>query len=108
MSALPQADPPTQTKPAKSLGRLVLGAALVLCLTVSTAYLALRYVIWPNLEWLRPTIVAHLTELAGRPVSMSAIETGFDGLQPQLVVSNLAIDGPDGSPALRVPRARIV
>lgn len=95
-------------RPAMSVGRIALGCVVGLYFLLAAGYLVLRWAVWPNLDLWRPTIQARLDELAGRPVSLARIETGFDGWRPMVVVHDLALAAPDGTEAAAVPRARLV
>lgn len=95
-------------RPAIRLGRLVLGCAVGLYFLLAAGYLVLRWAVWPNLDLWRPTIEARLSDMAGRPVSLARIETGFDGLRPMLALHDLVLAAPDGTEAAAVPRARLV
>ncbi|HMN80851.1 MAG TPA: hypothetical protein PKA20_13075, partial [Burkholderiaceae bacterium] len=95
-------------RPAIKLGRLVLGGVVGLYFLLAAGYLVLRWAVWPNLDLWRPTIEARLGELAGRPVSLARIETGFDGLRPMVVLHDLVLAAPDGAEAAAAPRARLV
>ncbi len=88
--------------------RVVRGAVYGLVLVyflLAFGYLALRYHVWPNLDDWRPRIVAHLSEVLGRPVGFAAITTSFDGWQPILQIRDLQLGATPGSdvPVLRIP-----
>ncbi len=88
--------------------KAVLALALAVYFVAGIGYLALRWYVWPRLDDWRPRIEASLARLAGAPVRIGTIRTGFDGLAPSLEVSGLHIDGPDGVPLLAVRDARAV
>lgn len=61
-------------------------------------YLALRHYVWPNVDHWRPQLVERLSMLAGRPVTVDRIDTGFDGLLPRVTITGIAVAGADGAP----------
>lgn len=97
--------PGAQTVP---YGRLIVGALLVLWFVAGLAYLGFRHYLWPRLDDWRPVLVERLSALAGRPVSIGRVTTGFEGLLPRLTVDEISVEDDDGTPALRVPRASAV
>jgi uncharacterized protein (TIGR02099 family) len=97
----------SRTRPSWA-ARVVRGAVYGLVLVyflLAFGYLALRYHVWPNLDDWRPRIVAHLSEVLGRPVGFAAISTSFDGWQPVLQIRDLQLSAAPGSdvPVLRIP-----
>lgn len=79
-----------------------------LALALTGAYVALRTLVWPNLERWRPQIEQRLAEATGREVHIAALRTGFEGWRPWLVADDVSILDPDGVQALSVARARAV
>lgn len=82
--------------------------ALGFVLAIATAWLAVRHYVWPNLEQWRPAIEKRLTDAAGRPVTVGALTSGFDGLRPWLVAEDVAVFDVDGTLALSASRMRAV
>jgi uncharacterized protein (TIGR02099 family) len=72
------------------------------------AYLGLRYYAWPRIDQWRPQITAELATLLGRPVSIGAIESGFEGWLPRLTVTDVLVADDAGEPLLSVPKATAV
>lgn len=81
---------------------------LALTLAASCAYIALRSVVWPNLERWRPQIEQRLSESTGLEVRIGAFSTGFDGWRPWLVAEDVAVRDADGVEAMSVDRLRAV
>ena len=53
--------------------------------------LAIRYVVFPNLDDYRGYIAARLTKDLGQPVAIESIGGGWDGWNPRLTINGLAI-----------------
>lgn len=94
------------------LGPIIAGALLAALLSAyfvaGLAYLGLRHYVWPRLDDWRPVLTERLSALAGRPVEIGRIETGFEGLLPRLTVHALAVWDEHGAPVLTVPRATAI
>ncbi len=88
--------------------RLLAWCALGFALAMGSAWLAVRHYVWPNLGQWRPAIEKRLTDVAGRPVTIGAISSGFDGLRPWLVANDVAVFDADGNLALSASRVRAV
>ncbi|MES2072485.1 MAG: YhdP family protein [Pseudomonadota bacterium] len=66
-------------------------------------FLTLRYGVLPNIEHYKPEI-EHLTSRAiGREVSIAAIRASWQGLNPNLVLSNVVVKDAGGRNALVLP-----
>ncbi|EXI78997.1 MAG: putative protein involved in outer membrane biogenesis [Candidatus Accumulibacter appositus] len=70
--------------------------------------LALRYLVLPNIESYRPAIEQQLSRAIGLSVSIGRIDAGWDGIHPDLLLSDLRIAGSDGQAALALPRVHSV
>ena len=75
--------------------------------TVGVAYfafallvLALRYAILPQIENYRDDVESGLSSALRLPVSIAAIDAGWNGLRPRLGIRGLAIRDREGRPAL--------
>ena len=86
-------------------GRVLTWLLLSLYFGAGLGYLGLRYYVWPRLDDWRPRLVQQLSALAGNPVSIGRIETGFEGWLPRLALSDIRVTGADGSALLTVPAA---
>jgi len=65
--------------------------------------LALRYWLLPDIERYRGEIVARVTQTVGQPVKIGGIQAGWQGLRPQISLSDVRIYDADGREALRLP-----
>lgn len=77
---------------------LVVGVYLVLIV----ALLALRYVLLPQADTLRPWIEQQVGQAIGLPLHIGAVQTQWSGLMPQFTLRNVRVDAPDGTPALQL------
>lgn len=72
------------------------------------AILLLRYSVLPDIERYRPDIEQIASRELGLPVRIGGITAGWDGLKPDLVLSDVRIDGRDGRAALAFSRIEAV
>jgi len=71
--------------------------------SVAAAVLVLRYGLLPQVERLRPEIVARVAATVGRPVTIGRIEAEWLGLRPQINLSDVRIFDAEGREALVLP-----
>ncbi|MDB5797341.1 MAG: hypothetical protein JWP36_1243 [Paucimonas sp.] len=77
---------------------------VVLYFAFCTLFLALRYVVLPNIDQYKARVEQLVTGVVGRPVAIGTIIASWDGLHPRLVLSNVVIHNRMGEPALSLPR----
>ena len=73
--------------------------------------LAIRYVVFPNIDAYREQIAAKLSTELGQPVAIESIATAWDGWNPKLALSGVAFRdraNPAGPPTLLLPRVEFV
>jgi uncharacterized protein (TIGR02099 family) len=70
----------------------------------AAAILILRYWILPDIEAYRDDIAQALSRGAQQQVSIGAISANWDGLRPQLALSQVVVHDGEGRPALELPR----
>src|SRR5581483_3521866 len=87
----------------RSLARAAGWSAVVLDFVFALLVLALRY-------WLLPLAGAHpelierkASQMLGERVTIGAIEAGWQGLRPELLLSNVTVYERSGRPALTLP-----
>jgi len=88
-------------------GNVIVAAVVVAC----TLLLAVRYLVFPALDDYRPRIADALTRQLGQPVSIAGIAGAWDGWNPRLSISGLAIHDrqrPDAPPVLSLPQVDLV
>jgi len=104
-------EPAAATSPSRSLaarlaghtGMVVAGIVVLAC----AALLLVRYVVLPRVEAWRPEIAERLTRALGVPVTIEGLATGWDGWNPKLVVTGVAVHDRAGGlerPLLELPR----
>ena len=88
-------------------GRLFLLSVEVLLwsvfFVVAILFLALRYLVLPNVENYREEIVAEVSEAVGLKVSIDRISADWRGLRPQLDLVNVRLHDSNGREALVLP-----
>ncbi|WP_151445611.1 YhdP family protein [Lacisediminimonas profundi] len=67
-------------------------------------FLALRYVVLPNIDQYKGTVEQVATRVVGRPVVIGTIHASWHGLNPKLVLNDVAIHNRTGEVALSLPR----
>ncbi len=86
--------------------------AIVLLVALFCALLlVIRYLVFPNIDAYRDQIAGKLAAQLGQPVAIEAIDTGWDGWNPRLAVTNLAVRDaadPSGPPVLLLPHVQFV
>lgn len=71
--------------------RIMLEGALLFVLLFSSAVLALRYWILPDIEQYHNAIVTSVSQAIGQPVSVGKIEADWSGIHPHLLLSDVRI-----------------
>src|SRR5258706_1950897 len=99
---------PDTARAAKSLPRAILsfgGRVLVaLIAAFCVLLLAIRYIVFPQLESHRSQITGLLTQQIGQPVELGALASGWDGWNPRLDVKDFRIvDRQSGATLLSLP-----
>jgi uncharacterized protein (TIGR02099 family) len=87
----------------RALARAAVWTAVVLYFLFAAIFLALRY-------WLLPLVGGHVglieqkaSQMLGERITIGSIEAGWQGLRPELVLSNVAVYDRSGRMALRLP-----
>lgn len=96
------AQPPTSPRRSRARGRssrladvLLIAAGLAVALAC-LGYFGVRYLVWPRLDQWRPQLLAHASQLAGRPIEADALRPGWDGLHPTLEIQQLRVGDAQG------------
>jgi len=100
--------PPRAVAPVKSLPRAIVRVfwrtLIVVVVAFCTLLLAIRFVVFPQLEIRRAQITEMLSEQIGQPVEVGGLVSGWDGWNPRLDVKDFRIvDRPSGTPVLTLP-----
>jgi hypothetical protein len=93
---------------ARLIGRLALRGLLLLYFAFVLLILALRYLILPNIESYRPEIERQVSQALGLSVGIGGIEASWQGLNPDLILSDVRIADAQGQPALAFSRVESV
>ena len=91
--------------------RLLSAAAVTAFAIFCVLLLVIRLVVFPRINDYRERIVATLSAELGQPVAIEAIDTGWQGWNPQVTIRGLQIhdrDRPAGGPVLDLPRVDLV
>lgn len=81
------------------LARLLVLAYFILC----TLFLALRYVVLPNIDNYKSDIERLTSQVVGRPVTIARVYASWNGLQPRLSLNDVVVLDKDGRQALSLP-----
>ncbi|QJR15734.1 YhdP family protein [Usitatibacter palustris] len=85
--------------------RLAVGAGMTALVLFTGAVLYLRYVALPDVESMRPRIIASLESASGMKVSMARIDGGWGGLRPRLSMQDFGLADHRGATVLRMQHA---
>lgn len=90
----------------------VVGVLLALGIgTFCALLLAIRFVVFPQIEDYRSDVAAALGRTLGSPVEISTISAGWDGWNPKLLIGGVrvaSVVNRDAAPLLEVPEAGLV
>ncbi len=99
--------------PSLAIRLLRIGATAILALVVAVlaALLVVRFVVFPRIDDYREPIAQRLAAELGQPVAIAGLAGGWDGWNPKLAVTGVAIRdraSPGGPPVLELPRVDAV
>ena len=98
--------PTPQSSPfARWAGVLATLAVVLTCLSAAS-YASVRYLLWPRLDALRPQIAALLESRIGQPVSIGALQPGWQGFAPTLSIDDLRLTSAEGGLHLSLAQAQ--
>ncbi len=86
-----------------ALGWLMV-ALVIVYFAFCGAFLALRYLVLPNIDGYKPAVEQLASHFIQRPVTIKAIEASWNGLNPRLKLDNLVIHDQEGARALVLPQ----
>ena len=86
----------------KKISRWVLYALMIFLLLLALAALAIRFIIFPNIDSYKDDIAAHASKTAGQKITIGDIQTGWDGISPKFVLKNVDVFDAENRPALRL------
>jgi uncharacterized protein (TIGR02099 family) len=85
--------------------KVLLILVAVMYFAVAGIYLALRYVVMPQVDAFRPRIEQLVSSKIHAQMRIGRINAQWSGLEPTFDIDNLRIDALDGTPGLAVPHA---
>jgi uncharacterized protein (TIGR02099 family) len=71
--------------------RLLAWSGVASVVAFAVVLLAIRFIVFPQVESQRERIAAMLSEQLGQPVEIGAIATGWDGWNPKLILTNFRV-----------------
>jgi uncharacterized protein (TIGR02099 family) len=86
------------------LAAILAGAALAVFATV---VIALRYVVFPQIDDYRDDIAASVSRAAGVEVTLEDVDAAWQGLRPQLTLTGVRVADRRGRPVLALERVEI-
>ena len=91
-----------------TLWRVAVRAFWLLYFSFVLLILALRYLVLPNIESYRPEIEHQLSQALGLSVAIGKVEASWDGLHPDMLLSEVRLADPQGQPERAFNRVRDV
>jgi uncharacterized protein (TIGR02099 family) len=88
--------------------RITLLTLLLVYFALGVMFLALRYVVLPNIGQYQPHIESFASRAVGQPVTIGSIRSDWQGLSPRLVFENVMIRDSEGKQALHLPKVSAV
>ncbi len=82
----------------------LMAALVVAYFAFCVVFLALRYLVLPNIDSYKSEVEQMASHFIQRPVSIRAIEASWNGLNPRLKLENLVIHDQEGARALVLPQ----
>ncbi len=86
----------------KKISRWVLYILLTLLLVLTLIALAIRFIIFPNIDSYKDDIAAHASKTAGQKITIGDIETGWDGISPHFILKNIDVFDAENRTALHL------
>jgi uncharacterized protein (TIGR02099 family) len=86
----------------KKFSRWALYAVLVLLLIFVLAAIAIRFVVFPNIDSYKNDIAAYASKTAGQKITIGDIKTDWDGISPKFALKNVDVFDAENRPALRL------
>ena len=98
----------TRTGRVKRIARrsvtLLLQLVLVSYFITALAFLLLRYVVMPNVDFYKQRIEQIAAHAVGQPVTIGSVEVSWLGLRPRLALGNVVVHDNQGGAALTLPQ----
>lgn len=91
--------------PLKKLSRWVLYVFLLLLFFCALAVLAVRFVVFPNIDQYKDDIAAYVSKKIGQKITIGDIETGWDGISPHFSLKDIELFDAESRSAFRLNNA---
>ena len=86
----------------KKLYRWLIAALLVLLLIVVLAVLAIRFIVFPNIDSYKNDIAAYASKTAGQKITIGNIYTTWDGVSPRIALFDVGLYDAENRAALKL------
>ncbi len=93
---------PTNQLSIKKISRWILYVVLTLILVLALIALIIRFIIFPNIDSYKDDIAAYASKTAGQKITIGDIETGWDGISPQVVLKDINVFDAESRSALHL------
>ena len=87
---------------AKLVIKMLIGIYLIFCVL----FLGLRFAVLPQIDRFKPDVESYASKALGRQVKITKLAASWDGLNPRLSLSEIAIHDLAGKVALSVPEVK--
>ncbi len=88
--------------------RITLLTLLMVYFALCMMFLALRYVVLPNINQYKPHIEKLASKGVGQPITIGRIDAAWQGVSPQLILDDVVIRDAEGEQALHLSRVSAV
>lgn len=89
----------------KKLYRWLLFALIAIFAIFVIAALAIRFILFPNIDQYKDDFAAYATQRLGQKITIGDIKTGWDGISPHFSLSNIDIFDAENRPAFHLNNA---
>jgi uncharacterized protein (TIGR02099 family) len=88
--------------------RITLLTLLLVYFALGVMFLALRYVVLPNIGQYQPHIESFASKALGHPITIGGVHSDWQGLSPRLIFEDVMIRNSEGKQALHLPKVSAV
>ena len=89
---------------ARRAGKLLLQLVVASYFILALAFLLLRYVVMPNVDFYKQRIEQIAGNAVGQPVTIGSVDVSWSGLRPRLALGNVVVHDSQGGAALTLPQ----
>ncbi len=86
----------------KKISRWVLYALFTLLLMIVLVALAIRFIVFPNIDEYKDDIATHASKTVGQKITIGSIVTGWDGISPHIALKNIDLFDAENRNALHL------